>query len=224
MTKRVLVAWSGGLDSTYLIQRYLEMGYGVDAVTCNLANAYETQMKRERAAMKKMMKGYFKGKDVNLIGTSHIRLEGYCFSTLPLAQVPTWLYNLLCYLRENHVEVAVGYVMNDDAVSYLDSIRKVWNSFQELVHGHMTLPPLEFPLVKYKKTMIWNSLETELKKHVTWCENPAKEDKCGRCSSCSKMVGLGLQDPPPPLELSELKTLVAIEEPNFNLLDEETRC
>ena len=62
MKKRVLVAWSGGLDSTYLIQRYLEMGYGVDAVTCNLANAHMSQMKRERAAMKKMMKGTLKVK------------------------------------------------------------------------------------------------------------------------------------------------------------------
>lgn len=222
INKRVLIAWSGGLDSTYLIQQYLEKGYGVDVVSCNLQNTYPTQMKREQTAIKKMMKGYFRGKDVNLIGTSYIKFDGYCFSTLGLTQPPIWLLNLVTYLRDGHTEVAIGYVMNDDALSFLDIITGIWNSYAGLVQS--PLPPLVFPLMRYKKTRIWGELNPELRKYVTWCENPEKEDHCGQCPSCKKMLDLGL--PVTPLVHKKGKSLLCVEQPalDLNLAEEETRC
>lgn len=194
MQKRVLIAWSGGLDSTYLIQHYLEQGYGVDAVACNLKNAYPTQMKREELARKRMLKKHFRGKDVTLVGTSTMQFDGYCFGALGLSQPPIWLLNLLVYLRQEHTEVAVGYVMNDDALSFLDVISGIWNSYAGLVQ--FPLPPLVYPLMRYKKTRIWNEIHSQLRDMVTWCENPLKNDRCGHCASCKKMVDLGMQTLP----------------------------
>lgn len=191
MNKRVLVAWSGGLDSTYLIQHYLDKGYGVDAVACVLKNARPSQMKRELAARKKMLKGYFRGKDVNLVGTSHIEFDGYCFASMGLSQPPIWLLNLIVYIRPEHTEVAMGYVMNDDAVSFLDVISGIWNSYAGIIQ--IPLPPMVFPLIKYKKTRVYGEIHYELRQQVTWCESPEKADRCGYCPSCRKMIDLGLQ-------------------------------
>lgn len=213
MNKKVLIAWSGGLDSTYMIQYYLEQGYTVDVVTCNLGNAWPTQMKREQAAIKKMMKGYFKDKPVRLLGSSHIKFDGNCFGTLALSQVPVWLFNLVTYLQHDHTEVAIGYVMNDDAMSYLDDVRAIWSAYSGLLFRE--LPPIVFPLVKYKKTMIHDRLHIDLRKHVTWCESPEKEDQCGTCPSCKKMVDACLQVPPPKKTFIELAEAMA---------EEETRC
>jgi len=199
--KKVLLAWSGGLDSTYLIQYYLQAGYSVDVVNCSFQNSSQTQMKREDKAIKKMLKGYFKDKDVKLLGKSTITFTGYSFSKLFLGQVPTWVYNLINYLNSEHTEVAVGYVMNDDAISFLDDIRKLWNSYAGLVKE--TLPPLVFPLIKYTKTFIYGDLHPELKKHITWCESFGPADLCGTCHSCRRMIDLGIQTPP----------MIQIEEP-----------
>jgi hypothetical protein len=222
MNKRVLISWSGGLDSTYLIQHYLDLGYHVDVVNCDFKNAYASQMKREQAAMKKMMKGYFRNKNVTLVGTSHIHCEGHCFATLNLTQPPVWLFNLVNYLRAEHTEVAIGYVMNDDAVSFLDVITNIWNSYAGLLG--IPLPPLVFPLIKRKKTSLYYELNDELKKHITWCENPEKEDRCGKCPSCKKMLDLGL--PLIPYVYNPRAKLMAVEEPpmDLNLCEEETRC
>lgn len=214
MNKRVLVAWSGGLDSTFMIQHYLALGYGVDVINCNLTNARPAQMKREQRAMSKMLKGYFKDKDVQPIGASHIRLGGNCFQALNLAQIPVWLFNLISYLRPEHTEVALGYVMNDDAVSFLDSISAIWNGYSGLVN--MDLPPLAYPLIRYKKYRIFSEIHPELRKHVTWCENPEPADRCGMCPSCKKMIDQYLQLPPVLVESN------TIEEPT--LIEEETRC
>lgn len=214
MNKKVLIAWSGGLDSTFLIQYYLNLGYVVDVVNCNLRNGGPEQMKREQVAMKKMMKGYFRDKPVTLIGTSHVALDGYCFSALNLSQVPVWIFNLISYLRTDHTEVAIGYVMNDDAVSFLDIITGIWNSYAGIVGA--PLPPIMFPLTKYKKWRIWDELHSELRKHVTWCESPEKTVRCGFCPSCKRMIDMGLQLP---LIVEKPNTM---EEPT--LIEEETRC
>lgn len=166
MIKTVLICWSGGLDSTYLIQYYLEKNYNVEVINCQLKNAPKQQVKREQIAIKKMLNGYFKDKNVKFIGNIVTEVHGdNAFSKSSLPQVSTWLYGLFCSLNYHHEEVAVGYIMNDDAISFLDDIKNAWKGYKGLVHGD--LPKLVFPLVKYKKNTIFHNLNSELRKHVT---------------------------------------------------------
>ena len=117
--KHVLVAWSGGLDSTYMIQQYLERGYEVNYVTSKIANSSPAQTKREQQAMSKMLKGYFSDKPVRRVGEVEMTFGGgVAFRHIYLCQPGMWLLSLLNYIEPHHTEVAVGYVMNDDALSF----------------------------------------------------------------------------------------------------------
>ncbi len=51
--RRALVAWSGGLDSTYLVWRCLRAGIDVTAAYFEIANN-ENKVKRERAALDRL--------------------------------------------------------------------------------------------------------------------------------------------------------------------------
>jgi len=54
MKKKVLVAWSGGIDSTALICKYLQSDYKVDAIYTNLLNN-ELKIKSELEAINKII-------------------------------------------------------------------------------------------------------------------------------------------------------------------------
>ena len=52
---------------------------------------------------------------------------------LSFKQIPAWILGIIyCGELSNVDEVHIGYVMNDDAISYLSEIKKVYNSFQNM--------------------------------------------------------------------------------------------
>jgi 7-cyano-7-deazaguanine synthase in queuosine biosynthesis len=75
-------------------------------------------------------------------------------------------------------------VINDDAVSYIDDIRKVWEALQGICGA--TLPKLAFPLLKTSKQEIADDLG-ELAILTFSCERPLEVGKpCGACGSCRR--------------------------------------
>jgi hypothetical protein len=105
---------------------------------------------------------------------------------LHFAQMPFWI---MSGLRAVTDEVHIGYVMNDDAISYLGDIQKIWNSYKCI---HDKLPKLKFPLAKLNKEIIKSQLPDSLFQEVFSCENPhlTIDEKsfveCGTCVSCNK--------------------------------------
>jgi 7-cyano-7-deazaguanine synthase in queuosine biosynthesis len=190
--KCVLLAWSGGIDSTGLLCEYLNQGCQVDAFSVIAHNNLEKD-KRELAARTKMRDGYFADKHV--IFYPDVVIDAHQFHQFVLAQAPSWLFGLLLQVRDHHHEVAIAYVMNDDAVSFVDDFKAIWKSYEPLMQ--FPLPPLVFPYLKRKKRDILEALPYELQTSVTWCENPDdSRDRCGECVPCRKMIYLGLQLPP----------------------------
>ncbi len=189
--KRVLIAWSGGLDSTYLVQKRLEEGWGVDALPITLLNN-EAKNHREFAARTKMVESHFYQYDFRLLKSPLFEFEYGSYVTF--TQPPVWLMGLLSALGPQHTEVSLGYVMNDDAIAYLDELQAAWKALGALAYAPgEILPNLTFPLKKFKKTEIWNGLRPELRKHVTWCELSYNDRPCDRCTPCKKMIDLGFQ-------------------------------
>ena len=181
--KNYLVSWSGGLDSTYLIWLLLMQGHSVVAVYTELENS-GCKTRRELDSIDKMLpilESYnfkFKGGNKIFIKGSH--------SQLSLSQPLLWLNSLMYQLEDKTDIVAVGYILGDDAISYLSDFKKIFNSMLGLTICKKK-PKLEFPLIKHHKKVIYESLPEKLRIHTTWCENFFGDDLCGKCVPCKKM-------------------------------------
>jgi len=183
---KYLVPWSGGLDSTSLICQLLGKGHRVEALYTDIND--NEQDARQLNAVKIMQKQYFKNYDFSLIidqnkglGLSAVFRQ----NVICLQQVPVHIFNIIKHI-DGHDFVAMAYVMNDDAISFLCDIKKIYDSYQGIANNR--LPKLQFPLSKMPKHILYESLPRELKAHITWCEGT--EDNCGKCSSCKRMSDL----------------------------------
>jgi 7-cyano-7-deazaguanine synthase in queuosine biosynthesis len=184
---KTLVAWSGGLDSTALIDYLLKRGDSVSSIYVELPNNGE-KVKREQQAIDNMMP-YLNHYAFRHLGITSI--QPYGGSILSLKQPVLWLTGLIYALTTDYDCVSMGYVMGDCAVSYLSEIRAIWDSFAGLTS--YKLPPLTFPLIKDEKIELWNKLPDELKKHVTWCECYDKViAPCGTCHPCKRAIHEGI--------------------------------
>lgn len=200
MTKSVLVPWSGGLDSTFLIYSLLEAGDQVDAlyvrIECN-----EDKTKRELASIEKLKPLFAKYKLFNYMGESSVS-PIVNNSSLYLAQPILFLMALLYAVKNSNQEVSIGYVLGDDAISFIGDISNVWTSFNSICHNE--LPKITFPLSKTSKEQIVNKLPVEILKEVSWCETETKSKSKRKkstqfcddadCKPCKKLAYLNLRD------------------------------
>jgi 7-cyano-7-deazaguanine synthase in queuosine biosynthesis len=193
-TKNVLLGWSGGLDSTRLILHYRSLGWNIDAIYCILKNNPE-KTERELAARKAIMEQYFHDwvKPAFNLRHGHTSIDlGAVWRAPSFSQVVPWLLTLFMNVAEDHDEVALGYICGDDAISYLDEIKAVWNSFNGI--SKFQLPPLVFPLMKKTKPEIYWEIPEGIRGLTTWCESANKEDNCGECIPCRKMLFYELRE------------------------------
>lgn len=183
--KFILVSWTGGLDSTYLVKKLLDEGHYVETVHTNILNN-TSQMKREQNAIDKLIHKFREYS--NYRGHSEVELT-VALGNVRLSQVPVIIQTLVASYT-THDEVAIGYVMNDDAVSFINDIKKLWLSYKLLCEP-TEYPKLTFPIIKIPKNIIYLSLSDEYLNHVTWCERTEDTNKkCNICSSCLRMKNI----------------------------------
>lgn len=199
-SKRILCLWSGGLDSTFMIRKLIDKGHNVSAVYIEVKNNVE-KTKRERAAIDVLKQG------VVFVHPRTGTIEGCFVGHHEILGTPSLMFGMMAGLIHGllieistamqkgitYDQVAVGYVMGDDAISFIDDFRKVWKSLEGITGP---LPELIFPLSKIKKIEIWNHpLMITLKHNVTWCECPMElvnNVPCGECEPCLKMAAIGI--------------------------------
>lgn len=185
--KRVFVLWSGGLDSTALINYYLGQGYKVEAGYVKLLNN-ETKSVMELQAIEKLLV-FLKPYSFKYLGVINETLtnSGSC----TFNQLPHWIMSLVYMNNElnNYDEMSIGYIMNDDIISYLSDIQKLWKSYSPFCTGHAKL---KFPLIRWNKASIKSSLNDDVFKETVWCENPLingdKYVPCRHCNSCTRRL------------------------------------
>lgn len=192
--KRYHCLWSGGLDSTFMIQHLLNLNPN-NSVTCSYVEIVnnKAKTKMELEAIDKMVpifKDLYKQR-FDYIGVSY-RAEVVTYNKFnPLVQVPIWLAAVISSTPDRTDEVCIGYVMNDCAISYLSDIKNIVKSYRKGMSP--TFPKIDFPLTKHNKEMLSDSfnggLIAELQQHVVWCEMPnivnGKFEPCGKCVPCS---------------------------------------
>jgi len=181
--KTAFVLWSGGLDSTALIYYYLKKGYKVDAGYVKLNNN-ENKTKQELDAIKSILTDlspynfHYKG----------IILESTIYGSAILPQFPIWM-TALVYITEMYDEISLGYVMNDDAISFLEEIKQVWKSYEIFKYNKSELV---FPLSKMNKEHIKSLLSENIFNKTVSCEMPIFDKKnkkyipCNNCGACKR--------------------------------------
>jgi 7-cyano-7-deazaguanine synthase in queuosine biosynthesis len=191
--KKVLCLWSGGIDSTYMVWSYLKWGYEVDCCYVKLHNNV-VKTKMEMEAIDKIYDHLKLFGNINkLNNTFDITLDAPGNAVI-FKQMPIWINCLISSICKDHNEVAMGYIMNDDAISYLDDIKKVYDSYEPLFNWRyedVKMPEIKFPLAKVHKSEIFTTIPIELGKLTVFCENPLEGNAgefipCGHCHTCSK--------------------------------------
>ena len=212
MGKSILILWSGGYDSTYLVQKCLRSEYydTVNTAYVELKNN-KVQSMAEVSALNKLIehfKAEYPNKLVHLGTVASISLLTY--DVMLLAQPLLWAISAM--YCPNVDEVAIGYVSGDCAISYLNDLHAVWSAMGEFRFD--PVPKLTFPLSKFDKEYIYQGVKSI--EHMIWyCERPIvthtdqptpdpsitqeypndsieayslgkKFVACGRCDSCQR--------------------------------------
>lgn len=179
--KRILVSWTGGMDSTYLVLKLLNEGHYVSTVYTEIVYNVNQSI-REKNAIGNMLEQF--NEHVNYLGHKELNVINYSFN-YSLQQVPCIIQGLLGAYQD-HDEVAIGYIMNDDAISYISDIIKIWNSYRNICYDKF--PKITFPIIKDSKSSIYKLLPKFYKEHVVWYERAdSKKSNCNKCPSCIRM-------------------------------------
>jgi len=192
--KKVLILSSGGLDSTYLVYENLKKGNLVRTLYTTVQNNGHKPESEKKSL--ELQKEYFLKNFPNQLETYYNNVEiliSYPQDNLILKQIPLWIMSMLYYC-EGVDEIQVGYVMNDDAISFLEDIKGIYKSYEFLFDNKC--PELIFPLTKTKKEEIINKIPQELINTIVFCEAPLyggeKYKPCGGCAVCKRYKNNGL--------------------------------
>lgn len=198
--KSVTILWSGGLDSNMLLALAIKAECKIQLLSIespSLPNLEAEQINRERV-LDILRPNYNIEHKIFKIG--HL-------SPVPclLAQMRVWASIMPIAYGKYTDHVMIGYVMSDQALSYLDDLQSYWQA-GEVFHDYDcgNYPELSFPITKLHKHDIMAYLHKchpELDYHHVYCENPKirGEEKiiiaCKECPSCKKMEDLGTDNP-----------------------------
>lgn len=182
---RVYLLWSGGLDSTFMIQHILENTDSiVHAGYVEVANN-KVKMQHEQKAINKMVPVFKRmfGERFQYDGTV-LKYSLYKRNESVLIQLAAWMGALMMTTNHDFDQVAIGYVMGDCAISYLSEMERLFDVYRDICNGHF--PSVWFPLSKWHKDQIARTLDPRLKKRVFWCESPKKGKPCKECEPCKR--------------------------------------
>jgi len=196
MSKKVIVLFSGGLDSTYLIWKNLKDGNIVKPLYFEIENNMDKSSieKQQINLLWNQFNIEFKDNIKPIEYTIKINIHLSGTNELTFVQVPIWLLGILFSIDRNYDEVQIAYVGNDDAISYLKEIKNIYKSYQEITNN---LIPLKFPLRKNFKHDILNELPLNYRNLTFSCENPKIIsninnniifEPCGCCEPCKKII------------------------------------
>jgi len=198
--KAALIPWSGGLDSTYSVLTYLKKGYRVDAPYFTIQNN-DRKVKCEIETIKRFrdmepFKTYIDNGKLCVYESSSVEILTDSDCVVELTQPPIWLLaSFFCVgWRKPVDELVISYVLNDCAVSYVDDLRRVWESLRGFVgiENRKHYPELKFPLLKTNKLNIIDGYINQfdnghdILNNVWWCENPEDGKLCGSCTPCKR--------------------------------------
>ena len=191
----ILIPFSAGLDSTTLVYNALEKKEKFEVCYIEIKNnigksKIEFQQRRK---ILNLLKEKFNTYIPDYTGTEvFVNRNG----VVSLPQLPIWIMGLLYHMDDNTKEIRLGYCKNDDAISYIDEIRKIWKSYETVISSK--LPKLTFPISKNGKMEHFHKIPHDIFQETFFCEDPkdivipdtSDVDitwrDCGKCGSCKR--------------------------------------
>lgn len=205
-----LILFSGGLDSTYLLQKKLQQG---DVEVLYVRGVlHEKKMEMEQERREKIIE-FLEKETGNKVRKKHmIDLGPMPFGNMEdqaFTQPPMWMLGALMVSDvRKHTELLIGYVSGDQVMPVLAHIQSAWDQLQHICKQHAHVP-VDFPLRFDSKIHILHHMYPDLMRLVWWCEMPKTrhysnptsyllpdveaEDKgkirpCNRCEACHRMA------------------------------------
>ena len=180
MSKRVAILFSSGLDSTYLVWKNLKDGNTVIPIYIEIQNNYnKVMMEKNRVGllMKEFQDEFNSNDDTYKCDEKLLHDVEYaasvnvniCEDSLYFKQIPIWMFGVVFLQSLKVDEIQIGYVSNDDAIPYLNDIKKIYKSYQSICDKMI---PLVFPLSKMKKWQMAKDLPKKYMDLIYTCENP----------------------------------------------------
>lgn len=198
----MLILWSGGLDSTYLLlTKLLEKQITSDSIVASTPI-------RTLSLNQKQIGGNANDLIARNKITDELKNLGYEFERIEcavqydnsehgiqpagfdgLVQPPIWLFMGLVHASE-HENLAIGYVLGDHCMEYLPYLRHTTDDYNYITKKDIQL---DFPLKdKHKWEIMLQWRKSPQIKHflemVWYCDNQSEagQDPCGKCSSCTQ--------------------------------------
>jgi len=202
MQKRILIPWSGGVDSTMLMYDAIRSGAQVSHVHLEAGQpegAVAVEANRLGVLKRELMQAVIK-----TLGDKpyHYPTPVACMATMNLAstdmpfkQMPCWFMMLLSMIgnldcKPLYDEVHLGYVLNDDASASFTDLSLAWHHLAKAIYGINFVPPLlKAPLLQTRKCHLIKDLDDlKLLPFIWYCELPQMVNgvptECGLCPSC----------------------------------------
>ena len=193
MSKNILIPWSGGMDSTYLMLESLKNNHTTYYTTLDGGQAWLTGYAERKAvqALRRQLVELFPERTIIRV---HSELEvNFSQTSCPFKQLPAWLFHVLGLLgKYKFDEIWLGYVMGDDAAYTLGYLEQAWEPLVKALYGpYYVIPKLMMPIAITRKTTIYSVLTEHGLLENTWhCElaQPTEVEgeyaPCGLCPSC----------------------------------------
>lgn len=201
MSKNVLILFSGGLDSTYLMWKNLKEGNKVYPVYFEITNN-ENKTIVEKQQIKLIISELEREFDTH-ITINYVTNFGVLSyqDNVMFSQPLIWAISMPFSIDNYHDEINVGYVSGDDAILYLNEIKQLYEATKPFTKKHLEL---RFPLVEEKiyKQEIVDKLPKQYHMLVSSCENPRLKnigfkyglntyrgfEPCCNCVPCKKII------------------------------------
>lgn len=193
MSKRPLVLFSGGVDSTFLLYSHMVAFRSVDVLYVDGGQG-PVKIRCEKKARQEILTWLRENASAWHVLERPDPLSKVNFCNMPSAtwrQLVPWIIGAIeATDPEKHSSVEVGYLCTDSNAQVFDKVIETWNLLWSICRKGEVVP-LVFPLRLQYKSSVMKEMPKELY-DLTWvCELPKLSDSgtgeyihCGSCSAC----------------------------------------
>lgn len=185
--RKMFVVWSGGCDSTYLLDdwsKYASINDPIYAVSFEIQNVGEGKLNNEREARRKI-KEKLKDRPIKYIEIkSEISdsVSELSHVAKGVSQPQLWLGMLIPFLP-NNAQIAFGYIQGDCFWHYRQHVDSILAAMAKM--KGLESVSFHYPMEWVEKFNVIGALRLSgLYEDTWWCEDSYSSKPCGWCGPC----------------------------------------